>query len=340
MTRPIAFILVAATMLVALAVAISERRVSAAFDAVRQESAAAFDRRAADATAAGTAMTRAAVDELEAQANRRLETAEREATSTLRLALLFSATLTLLLGLGLSLRLIQQAKRLATAAERIARGHLDAAVPPSTGALGQLAPAVKRTAAALARRERESEALVALAALPASIAVDAEATDLPAANDAAQLQRLLEDVRRTIAGVLDVRALTLVAVDGERVQRLGTSQTERRDVHYARAGSAVAAMLARGDAIVFDVDRGVHPEDATARAAGARAYAVVPLDAAAPVAQGALVVDLGLCAVAVAELRFLGLVAHELAARLTALQVAGAALEARVPKLGRTARST
>ena len=321
MTRPIALIVVAAVVLVALAVAVSERRVQAAFDAVRQEN---------DIVAT-------AVDgPARARADRQVETAERAATATVQLAIVLSALVALTLGLGLSLRLTVQATRLAASAERIARGNLDAAVPPTSGALGQLAPAVRRTAAALARREREAEALVALAALPASFAAD-EA--LPPASAAAQLQRLLEDVRRAVHDVLDVRALTLVSVDGERVQRLGTSQRERRDVHYACAGSAVAAMLARGDAVVFDVDRGVHPEDATARAAGARAYAVVPLDASAP-ATGALIVDLGLCAVAVAELRFLGLVAHELSARLAALPAVASADRAAIAGTRRSARST
>jgi hypothetical protein len=341
MTRTVVAILLVAAVAVALAIAVSERRVQAAFDAVRQESEGQLERVeslariqalepepgsvGSPAAPARAQAARIELARLRAQARRHSQAAQRDATTTLRLALLLSAALMLLLGLGLSLRLLAQATRLATAAERIARGNLDAAVPLMTGPLALLAPAVRRTASALARREREADALTALAALPPATDLQtAAATDLgpaheagaaAAANEAAQLGRLLEAARQTIAGVLDVRALTLVAVDGERVRRLGTSQRDRQAAHYARAGSALAATLLRGDALVFDVDRGVHPEDATARAIGARAYAVVPLDAAAPTA-GALIVDLGLCAVAVAELRFLALVAHELAARL------------------------
>ena len=281
--------------------------------------------------------------------NRDVAAAQHEALTTLRWALSLAALLTLLLGLGLSLRLVVQATQLAAAAERIARGKLDAAVPPMKGPFEQLAPTLRRTASALARREREADALTALAALP-SLTNLGPATDLGPAHDlarsaheAAQLGRLLESVRQAIAGVLDVRALTLVAVDGERVRRLATSQRDRQAAHYARAGSAVAAMLVRGDAIVFDVDRGVHPEDATARGAGARAYAVLPLDAAYDAHDahdsrptGALVVDLGLCAVAVAELRFLGLVAHELAARLGRTTLDRD--DGRVAELGRVSR--
>ena len=262
-----------------------------------------------------------------AQANERADVAQVAATTTVWTALIGSGVLVLLLGLALSLRMGWQATQLATAAERLARGNLEAALPPTTGALARLTPAVRKTAAALARREREVEALTAIGQLAARAELD------PAGggpDGGCEIDRRLELARRVIADVLEVRALTLVNVDGERVRRLGTSQAARQACDWPRAGSAVATALGRGDAVVFDVDRGVHPEDAMARAAGARAYAVVPLR----VRPGALVVDLGLSALAVAEMRFLGLLAQQLGAQLDDATTARPARPSRVAGSG------
>jgi signal transduction histidine kinase/DNA-binding NarL/FixJ family response regulator len=229
------------------------------------------------------------------------------AIMSVSLALSVAILATLVARLWRAQRRLRDGERLADAAVRLARGEVDTQVPAAPPPLARLAMALQAMARSLQERDREAEALLAVAQV-------APIHDLDA---------LLAAVRVAIAPVVDARVLAMVAVDGEAVVGLANSSgLAPGPVSYPRAASAAEAALVRGEAIVrTPAAHGPCPEDALARLVGAAAYAVVPLRGAGGGGDAALIVDVAAPGLTSEQLRFVATLGHKLAARTEGMRL-------------------
>src|SRR5439155_21691002 len=136
----------------------------------------------------------------------RLERSRLGARRTVAASGALAGLVALGLGLLMALRLRRGVGHLIGASERIARGDFKTPVPHAMAPLDRLAASLATTSEALGDRERQAEALLAVAR----------------SDGAEDLEAFLEGLRRAIGAVLPVDALSLAEVDGDEMRRLAT----------------------------------------------------------------------------------------------------------------------